>query len=1389
MLKVLSWNVNSLKKRFVDVQQYALEHDIDVICLQETLVDESFNPRLSQYKRFILESKENVRGLIIYIKNSIPAEPTLANFGNNTETICLRVYLDNYVLNIVNIYIPKDQLNTNDFPDFIYEQPTLLVGDLNARHPSLGSEGNFCNRNGKRWFEYMHNCESVRMIGENEPTHAKGGRLDYICLFQDQYRQCSVEIIDTLYSDHYALLASLNVQQRQGTGGRKRLQLPVNEKPRFIKKMGIWYRPYVIKDSETFLEDMNNVVNMILNGTKKNSSKKRISTALNTNKDKNNRRTMNSNNNMNRPTTNDNSSVDDNVNDNTVLMGSNECLINSNNDIGNNNGNSVFMGSKGLINNNNGNSNNDNFVFMGSNEGLNNSNNDKGSNDNSGFMGSNDGLIHIDDNNGSSYNNDNSVFMGSNEGLTNSNNDNSSNDNNCRKHNARINNNSHKNNIGKRDKNLGMKSKRWFKNDKKVQYYNYLMKCASRNLRKDRSEVNQQLVYFMADKCRIVKQEAREKSWQDFVGNIHRETSQRVVWKHIDMARGVRRKTAAHKDPQGKADELMEEWASASAFRNLPERIREELQKNEDNREHCINEAVTLEDESCWEITEWELSNTINNGKSTAPGEDGITYDIIAALVMVEGNPLLKLLNMIYKNGKLPILWKKVIIIPIPKPGEPDKYRPISLTSCICKTLERILLNRLLYKIKDKLHPNLNGFIKGRNTASCLTTFTVNKSAKYSVFLDLKGAFDRANQHVILYELVKMGIKGKLLSLIKDYLIGRRASVWFQGKQSTIKELELGTPQGGVLSPTLFNVLMNVIVSVKKPSGVTIVAYADDILIQANTFKQMQNTLDIVGRVCDQLGFVISTRKTKAMSKVRNESKELILQNDRLEYVETYKYLGIHVGGTRSKEIETQSLITKCRTRLRPLKAMAYSNLGASVSVLRTMYIAYVRSVIDYAAPVLANYDKGRLNKLELIQNEAMRIILGCPKSTKVSNMRLELGLHSIMDRIKELNTVHGLRTLRDERNTLQKLELINIMGMDEHSGQSWAAVTARDLNYYNVVDIHCTPPLKHNLAPWNESNIEINIPRLPCRKSDMAITVMRANYLEVIATMSEDNSIIDQVYCDGSLCTITGRAGAAITIHNQWEGSQNCEKIARLHDWASSTQSELLAILIGLKTIEERRNNTLIISDSMAALHSLTSKNAVHATLVERIRKSIHRIKSYGVTVMFVWMPSHINISGNERADVLAKQASQKESIDYNLGLSIKQIKSIIKQKQSQVASIARREEQDLSRSIRWYNGIVSKTSFTYGRKHLSRHRETVHARIRLGYHYLWQFTNDILNCKVCNSPGGHTLSHYVMECPAIAEFRSTDCNSMLDQAIYLLQNDKINAILKRYNNFAAVR
>ena len=147
--------------------------------------------------------------------------------------------------------------------------------------------------------------------------------------------------------------------------------------------------------------------------------------------------------------------------------------------------------------------------------------------------------------------------------------------------------------------------------------------------------------------------------------------------------------------------------------------------------------------------------------------------------------------------------------------------------------MERItILERLLFIIEDGLHSSLYGFIAGKGTAGALIKCVSDKNDYVRTFIDLKGAFDKANGEIILYELAGMGVAGRLLHWIGDYLHGRKAKVIYQGATCCIRNMELGTPQGGVLSPTLFNVLMNSLTMEHFGSVVNISVYVDDIVLQ-----------------------------------------------------------------------------------------------------------------------------------------------------------------------------------------------------------------------------------------------------------------------------------------------------------------------------------------------------------------------------------------------------------------------------------------------------------------------------------------------------------------------------------------------------------------------------
>ena len=168
-------------------------------------------------------------------------------------------------------------------------------------------------------------------------------------------------------------------------------------------------------------------------------------------------------------------------------------------------------------------------------------------------------------------------------------------------------------------------------------------------------------------------------------------------------------------------------------------------------------------------ITQMEIDLALSHGKSTAPGEVGITYEVMRHLNsnICDGiNPIQLLFTTIYRECVLPWQWKHSLIIPVPK-GETGKFRPISLTSCLCKVFERVILNRLQFSLHGKLSNNLYGFIRGRSTKNCfIEHMACNHTNGITVFLDIQAAFDTANPNVILEHLVDLGIKGQLLEII-----------------------------------------------------------------------------------------------------------------------------------------------------------------------------------------------------------------------------------------------------------------------------------------------------------------------------------------------------------------------------------------------------------------------------------------------------------------------------------------------------------------------------------------------------------------------------------------------------------------------------------------------
>ena len=190
-----------------------------------------------------------------------------------------------------------------------------------------------------------------------------------------------------------------------------------------------------------------------------------------------------------------------------------------------------------------------------------------------------------------------------------------------------------------------------------------------------------------------------------------------------------------------------------------------------------------------------------------------------------------------------PESWTKATIIPIPKPNKdhtsPTNYRPIALTSCLCKTMERMIKNRLNFYLESNsiISEYQSGFQKSRSTTDQLVRLEsyirnafVKKQQVVAIFFDLEKAYDTTWKHGILKDVHKIGIMGNLPKFISNFLSNRCFKVKVGSSFSDVYEQEQGVPQGSILSTTLFNIKINNITKCLD-DVVNCSLYVDDFLI------------------------------------------------------------------------------------------------------------------------------------------------------------------------------------------------------------------------------------------------------------------------------------------------------------------------------------------------------------------------------------------------------------------------------------------------------------------------------------------------------------------------------------------------------------------------------
>ena len=270
-------------------------------------------------------------------------------------------------------------------------------------------------------------------------------------------------------------------------------------------------------------------------------------------------------------------------------------------------------------------------------------------------------------------------------------------------------------------------------------------------------------------------------------------------------------------------------------------------------------------------LTEKDFITAIDElSHSAAAGPDGFPAILLKKCKAELCTPLMILWNKSLEHGIVPEELKSSIITPIHKGGNrstPANYRPIALTSHLIKIFEKILRAHIVKHMNEHnlFNENQHGFRSGRSCLSqLLEQFDVildilDKGANADVvYLDFSKAFDKVNHSIVLQKIQRLGIGGSIHQWLKSFLLNRFQSVSVDGILSDPQQVLSGVPQGSVLGPLIFLILIGDID--EDVVHAMIKSFADD----TRATKSIK-TLDDVKKLQDDLERIYKWTKDNSM--------------------------------------------------------------------------------------------------------------------------------------------------------------------------------------------------------------------------------------------------------------------------------------------------------------------------------------------------------------------------------------------------------------------------------------------------------------------------------------------------------------------------------------------
>ena len=409
------------------------------------------------------------------------------------------------------------------------------------------------------------------------------------------------------------------------------------------------------------------------------------------------------------------------------------------------------------------------------------------------------------------------------------------------------------------------------------------------------------------------------------------------------------------------------------------------------------------------EVSEGDIFEIVKSLKSNSCGVDDISAFFVKISIKQSVTAILDIINSSLRSGIFPKRWKKAIVVPIPKldtPLSPSDFRPISLLSVLSKILEKVVSKQIVCYLTHHLllDPNQSAYRKQHGCPTALLKITDDLHVALDklevailTLLDYSKAFNCANHDILLAKCKSLGFSNLALTWVNSYLSGRSQKVKTSDGYSEWKDLANGVPQGSILGPLLFTILLNDFGEVINNSKYHL--YADDsqiyitglvsdiheMIAKINSdlhnifeFSEANNLSLNVGK-CKYI-IIGSAHNLKLLSEM--DLANLVIDAKALKRESEVYDLGLLVDENLSWETQNSKTVASAYGKLRnAYQAKNFLSRKSKIAVVEY----YVLSQLNYCNIVMQNLSQGTLSKIQKLQNACTRFIFGLRKFDHIS--------------------------------------------------------------------------------------------------------------------------------------------------------------------------------------------------------------------------------------------------------------------------------------------------------------------------------------------------------------------------------------------------------------------